>query len=855
MESRVTDPASESTLWVLEDGAWKRCPLRPGLQTLGRDMSCTINLQHPRLSRRHAEIEVAANGCFIKDLGSANGTLLNGLAVNGRTPLLPGDVLHFGPVEGRFGSELEAFPPQPAAETATTTPSAPTNPASSDRIRRATRRRSPWVAPLALLLLAATGWFAFDWYSRSAARREQEELAALRPLEELLPTPASNAEQVRCRTEFLAAIEAGRFEEAESLAWGQHATAELRKLFNDALAAFADDLARDAEALGVSRGPAAAAAHLSAALERVPRTASVRSSLVELIRRHRSAADALVAAEAQRQADAARAAEAAASKPEQPNPLNPALGAVSAADLDAAKAAFETRNLAEARRLVEAMLAGRASPAIRTASERLLRQVEAHEVLADGLARTLAGLEERRWPGFAAASKLGASRAGFSAKDADGTREIPWKVVSAELLGAAVRQVALAPAELIAAAEVLCGLRANDIAEPLLAKALQQDKSLKPRVDQVLADARGLVSIPEGGFLLLENQWVAAADVARKAKREELDRDAKLLAGTKPEEREAALERLIAAGDVGKAALRRGLVGARAAVMTDLKKQSAFQQLEALHARRLELDRRRSFATELIFDTTRYPYPYRPPEADAEALRNYRESQPEVDRRVAAVRELWQDDKAVAIGAAVRKLVQRLLEIDAWALRADVHFEDELGWIQQLPDSKDVNITTFATDAKDRERIDTSAEVLKLNESKPGVASAGEREQCRITNEYRLMMGCWAVRLYDRLTRAARGHCDDMTRFSFFAHDSPVEGKHTPLDRVTLQGMQPEGLSENIAIAGGAGQAHNGWTHSPGHHRNILMPAWRILGPGNSGRHWCQNFSIRDRAAAPESER
>lgn len=849
----MTDLSTGSTLWLSEDGAWKRCPLKQGLQTVGRDMSCSINVQHPRISRRHAEIEVAANGCFLKDLESANGTQVNGHAVTGRTPIIPGDVLHFGPVEARYGDEAEAFPPVArVSPAATTVASASAGTQSTERIRRATARRSPWASLLTLLVLAAGGWFAFDWHQQSKAENVTRAEEALRPLEDLHPEPVSNAEQERCRTEFLTAIESGRYEEAESLAWGQHATAELRQLYTDALQAFAGDLCRDAEAIGASRGPAAAAQHLATALERVPRTARIRSDLLTQIQRHRTAADALLAAEAERHASETAAANTTIPKVETPSDLNPAAGAVTGADLDAAKAAFEQRALAEARRLAGSIVSGRASPAIRSAAEKLLRKVEAHEVLADGLGRALSALEARRWPGTEAAARLAASRSGLSMQGTDGVRELPWKVVSAELLAAAVRQSALTPTELVAAAEVLHGLQAAEAADPLLAKAMQLDKTLKARVDQVLADARNLASVPEGGFLLLDNQWVSSADVARKARREELDRDAKMLAGSKAEERDAALERLLASGDAGKAALRRGLVGARAAALAELRKQSGFQQLEALHTRRLELDRRRSFALELIFDTTCYPYPYRPPEADAEALKNYRESQPEVDRRVAAVREMWNDDKAVALPAALRKLVQRLEEIDASALRADIRFEDELGWIMQLPGGKDVNITTVATDPKDRERIDGSAEVLKLNESKPGAANAGEREQCRITNEYRLMMGCWALRLYDRLTRAARGHCEDMTRFGFFAHDSPVEGKHTPLDRVTLQNMKPEGLSENIAIAGGAGQAHSGWVHSPGHHRNILMPAWRILGPGNNGRHWCQNFSIRDRE--PEAE-
>jgi uncharacterized protein YkwD len=38
--------------------------------------------------------------------------------------------------------------------------------------------------------------------------------------------------------------------------------------------------------------------------------------------------------------------------------------------------------------------------------------------------------------------------------------------------------------------------------------------------------------------------------------------------------------------------------------------------------------------------------------------------------------------------------------------------------------------------------------------------------------------------------------------------------------------------------------AHNGWIHSSGHHRNILMPGWSEMGTGQSGRYWTQNFGF-----------
>ena len=52
-----------------------------GRLTIGRDLSCDITLQDQGISRRHLEIYPDANGWSLKDLGSSNGTYLNGKRV------------------------------------------------------------------------------------------------------------------------------------------------------------------------------------------------------------------------------------------------------------------------------------------------------------------------------------------------------------------------------------------------------------------------------------------------------------------------------------------------------------------------------------------------------------------------------------------------------------------------------------------------------------------------------------------------------------------------------------------------------------------------------------------------------
>ena len=52
--------------------------LKKGTNTIGRFESCHIKLKTPHISKRHAEIEVSEASLVIKDLGSRNGTSVNG---------------------------------------------------------------------------------------------------------------------------------------------------------------------------------------------------------------------------------------------------------------------------------------------------------------------------------------------------------------------------------------------------------------------------------------------------------------------------------------------------------------------------------------------------------------------------------------------------------------------------------------------------------------------------------------------------------------------------------------------------------------------------------------------------------
>ena len=73
--------------------------------TIGRAPENMIRLEDNSVSGRHAELVLVADNCYLKDLGSTNGTLVNGQPVT-ETQLRAGDRVRFGKVEACFECEV-----------------------------------------------------------------------------------------------------------------------------------------------------------------------------------------------------------------------------------------------------------------------------------------------------------------------------------------------------------------------------------------------------------------------------------------------------------------------------------------------------------------------------------------------------------------------------------------------------------------------------------------------------------------------------------------------------------------------------------------------------------------------------
>ena len=71
-------------------------PLEAQEISIGRDATNTVAINDAEISRRHARMEMRGSAYVIQDLGSTNGTFVNGTRISGMQVLNPGDTVSFG---------------------------------------------------------------------------------------------------------------------------------------------------------------------------------------------------------------------------------------------------------------------------------------------------------------------------------------------------------------------------------------------------------------------------------------------------------------------------------------------------------------------------------------------------------------------------------------------------------------------------------------------------------------------------------------------------------------------------------------------------------------------------------------
>jgi len=86
--------------------AGQELPLKRGTYLIGRSKECYLRARSDLVSRRHCELVVDTTSVIVRDLGSKNGTLVNGQRIDEPRVLESGDTLQIGPM--RFEIQIES---------------------------------------------------------------------------------------------------------------------------------------------------------------------------------------------------------------------------------------------------------------------------------------------------------------------------------------------------------------------------------------------------------------------------------------------------------------------------------------------------------------------------------------------------------------------------------------------------------------------------------------------------------------------------------------------------------------------------------------------------------------------------
>jgi pSer/pThr/pTyr-binding forkhead associated (FHA) protein len=78
---------------------------------IGRSSYCSLTLEHASVSRMHATLRMNGEHVEVEDLGSSNGTWVNGKRISTATRITPGDALKLGSVDVsmEIAPQREAF--------------------------------------------------------------------------------------------------------------------------------------------------------------------------------------------------------------------------------------------------------------------------------------------------------------------------------------------------------------------------------------------------------------------------------------------------------------------------------------------------------------------------------------------------------------------------------------------------------------------------------------------------------------------------------------------------------------------------------------------------------------------------
>ncbi len=361
----------------------------------------------------------------------------------------------------------------------------------------------------------------------------------------------------------------------------------------------------------------------------------------------------------------------------------------------------------------------------------------------------------------------------------------------------------------------------------------------------MVARGRGDLVVDARGYRVVDGAFVAVREIETKATAARIEKRIASAMRRDKKARGAELEKILAEGPDVLDAVIFALRSQLTEQVAKVEKHPFKKSWDRIGERRTELDERRVAALELIFDEQRYFYPYKPPAVSGAKASEYHKVQSEVDDLVRAVRDVYEQkggEKKVpgSLRVAIERVDWLVSMLEEFAEPIDGAL-DRIAWVRTLPKEGPLHLRNFCWTKAERERLDEVERIRGFNSRKGEELSTGERSQVEITNGYRELLGRAPLAVNLKLVEATRGHADEMARLGYFSHFSPTPGRRTPYERMKLAGYE-RGIAENIANHPSASSAHHGWTHSSGHHRNLLMASHSEFAVGNVSKYWVQNF-------------
>lgn len=394
----------------------------------------------------------------------------------------------------------------------------------------------------------------------------------------------------------------------------------------------------------------------------------------------------------------------------------------------------------------------------------------------------------------------------------------------------------------------------EDLAHSMFRDLWLEDKSLRGAVSERLGD---FIAVGEGGYDFENGRFVGAAGGPGRDPMIEPGQRPIIKPGTTPKETKvadpASLRDLLAATRTGSDARFEELWGASRSQMAGWSSQDKKSLTKALKSRALktlkaidkkltrlsrkrpnvrlkkQLDGYREQALAGIFDKSIYP------EAN-----HGRAGQPEIDRRVARVREIWDEAWTAFAGhseleamkqqwRSLRRKFQDLGQSPPPAFEA---------WLERYADS--VGVRGMSGSLAESQRHETNRRIRAFNKNLKGIPD-DTRQQVRVLNDYRVMLGLRCLALNTALTQAALKHSQWMLETGKFSHESDLPGRRRPGDRTRAEKYGSRFVGENINTGAGSPRAaHQSWYNSSGHHRNMISRSYYEVGVGRAGRFWTQ---------------